>query len=270
MVSADGIQRGSFCFDDHAAVWVRTILDTALRPRRGGPRFVDPTEKAAAETLVADPRTNDQLAYDLLIDVLRAGALADAKTVFGTKQAGIRILITQDTRNTAAEGRPAVGLVEEDLTTLPGWLVAQHECDTGTMEWSVDRDGNPLYLGREARLLIDTETRPRRPRRRMPVDRMRPARVVLRNPPHRPLRARRPHRRGPRDQPVSVPPHEPPPRRLADHPTRPRRLRPAPTRRREPDHPETPARPPIRLGRHRPTPTTIPTRRMTRPSDSAR
>lgn len=154
---ADGIQRGSFCFDDHAAVWVRTILDTALRPRRGGPRFVDPTEKAAAETLVADPRTNDQLAYDLLIDVLRAGALADAKTVFGTKQAGIRILITQDTRNTAAEGRPAVGLVEEDLTTLPGWLVAQHECDTGTMEWSVDRDGNPLYLGREARLYSSTQ-----------------------------------------------------------------------------------------------------------------
>ena len=148
----DGIQRGSFCFDDHAAAWVRTILDTAMRPRRGGPRFVDPTEKAAAEDLAADPRSNDQLAYDLMIDVLRAGALADAKTVFGTKQAGIRVVITADANTKAAEGRAAVGLVEDDLTVLPGWLVSQQECDTGTVEFTMDRDGNPLYLGREHRL----------------------------------------------------------------------------------------------------------------------
>lgn len=84
---ADGIHWGTFSFDDHAAAWVRTIIDSALRPRRGGPRFVDPTEKARADELVADPRTNEQLAYD-----------------------------------------------------------------TGIVELRIDRDGNPLHLGREARL----------------------------------------------------------------------------------------------------------------------
>ena len=76
-------------FDDLGGTWLQTILDSALRPRRGGPRFVDPTEKARAEDLVTDPRTNDQLAYDLLLDVMRAGALADPAMVFGTKQAGV-------------------------------------------------------------------------------------------------------------------------------------------------------------------------------------
>ncbi|KHK94528.1 hypothetical protein LK09_20395, partial [Microbacterium mangrovi] len=55
----DGIRHGSFTFDDYGAAWVTSVLDAALRPRRGGPRFVDPSEKAAAAALVADPRTNE-------------------------------------------------------------------------------------------------------------------------------------------------------------------------------------------------------------------
>ena len=149
---ADGIHRGTFSFDDHAAAWVRTIIDSALRPRRGGPRFVDPTEKARADELVADPRTNEQLAYDLLIGVLRTGALADAKAVFGTRQAGVRVVISAAARAAVADGRPGVGVLEEDQATLPAWLIEQHACDTGIVELRIDRDGNPLHLGREARL----------------------------------------------------------------------------------------------------------------------
>ncbi|GAA3656114.1 hypothetical protein [Microbacterium marinilacus] len=70
---ADGIHHAKLRFDDHGAAWVRSMLDSALRPRRGGPRFVDPEEAATAGDLIADPRSNDQLAYDLIIDVLRAG-----------------------------------------------------------------------------------------------------------------------------------------------------------------------------------------------------
>ncbi|MFT4136663.1 DUF222 domain-containing protein [Microbacterium sp.] len=145
---ADGIHRGSFSFDDLGAAWVRTIIDTALRPRRGGPRFVDADEKARAEELVADPRTNDQLAYDLMMDVLRSGALADAEAVFGTKQAGVRMVTVIDT---ASPGADAAHL-EDTGDVVPAWAAAQHTCDTATTEITVDRDGNPLYLGREARL----------------------------------------------------------------------------------------------------------------------
>ena len=53
---ADGVRHGAIVFDDLGGTWLQTILDSTLRPRRGGPRFVDPTEKARAEDLVADPR----------------------------------------------------------------------------------------------------------------------------------------------------------------------------------------------------------------------
>jgi hypothetical protein len=149
---ADGIRHGSLVFEDFGGAWAQSILDAALRPRRGGPRFADSDEKAHADELAADPRTNDQLAYDLILDVLRAGTLADTATVFGTRQPGVRVLITQAALDTAARGTAAVGLVEDDQTALPAWLIAQRVCDTGTAPVVHDQHGNPLDLGREARL----------------------------------------------------------------------------------------------------------------------
>lgn len=148
----DGIRHGSFTFEDEGGAWIESIIDTALRPRRGGPRFVDPDEKARAEQLATDPRTNDQLAYDLMLDVLRAGALADAETFFGSRQAGLRIVATAGALDGAIAGRAAVAVLEDTDATLPGWLVARQACDTGTVACTLDERGNPLDLGREARL----------------------------------------------------------------------------------------------------------------------
>jgi hypothetical protein len=151
---ADGLRRGSIVFDDMGGAWTQTVIDSALRPRRGGPRFVDPDERARAEDLIADPRSNDQLAYDLLVDVLRAGALADAASVFGARQAGVRVLIPGAALDALATGtgEGAVGMLEEDRSPLPAWLVAQQICDTAMVRCTLDPAGNPLDLGREARL----------------------------------------------------------------------------------------------------------------------
>ncbi len=157
----DGTRRGSFAFDDEGGAWIDAIIATALRPRRGGPRFVDSDEKARAEELANDPRTNEQLAYDLVIDVLRAGALADAESVFGTRQAGIRVVVTDGAHADALAGRPAVALLEDADVTLPGWLAATRCCDSGTITVIHDAHGNPLDLGREARL-YSAKQRPRR------------------------------------------------------------------------------------------------------------
>ena len=148
----DGIRHGSFQFDDEGDAWIDAIIATALRPRRGGPRFVDPAEKSRADELIADPRTNDQLAYDLLLDMLRAGALAEAPTVFGTRQAGVRIVATATAHREAVADRPAVAILEDTGTALPGWLAARHTCDAGTITVIHDEQGHPLDLGREARL----------------------------------------------------------------------------------------------------------------------
>jgi hypothetical protein len=86
-----------------------------MRPRRGGPRFVDPEEKAAAAELTADPRRNDQLVYDLFLDLVRAGVLADAKAVLGARQPGLRLVQPVDVDGTAG----AVVMTEDGLTALP-------------------------------------------------------------------------------------------------------------------------------------------------------
>ncbi|MHA3724815.1 HNH endonuclease signature motif containing protein [Leucobacter sp. HY1910] len=78
--------------DDDAGAWIQTIFASALRPRRGGPRFIDPAEQAAGEELAQDERTHHQISHDLLIDLLQSGAVADQQTVFGTRQVGVRVV----------------------------------------------------------------------------------------------------------------------------------------------------------------------------------
>lgn len=147
-IDADGNRRGSILFDDDGGLLVQTVYDSGLRPRRGGPRFVDSAERERAARLTDDERTNDQLAYDLFLDVLRAGAFADAESVFGTRQAGVRLVQVLDDAGKLAP----TGHAEHGLTTVPSAAVEQHICDSGFVPVTVDSSGNSLDVGREHRL----------------------------------------------------------------------------------------------------------------------
>ncbi|WP_194410822.1 HNH endonuclease signature motif containing protein [Microbacterium cremeum] len=153
-VDADGQHRASIALDDEMGLWVQAMLDAALRPRRGGPRFVTEQERQQADELIADPRTNDQLAYDLFADVLRAGALADAAEVFGARQPGVRMVVIKDAGGPRdAFGRlVATGHAEDGGAPLPCSVVDRNSCANGSLDVIVDAYGNPLDLGREARL----------------------------------------------------------------------------------------------------------------------
>lgn len=144
----DGMRRATMVLDDEGGAFLHSLIDAAMRPRRGGPRFVDADEKARAAELAEDPRTNEQLTYDLVLDVLRAGALADPGAVFGTRQAGVRLVQVVD-----ATGQQApVAHTEDGLIALPAAAAAQRVCDSGTVQVTVDGCGNPLDAGREQRL----------------------------------------------------------------------------------------------------------------------
>ena len=149
----DGQKRASIAFDDEGELFIETLFAAGLRPRRGGPRFVDADEKEQAADLAADPRTNDQLAYDLFLDVMRAGALADAESVFGTRQAGVRLVQVVD-----ADGNTApVAHSEDHLASMPGTVAEQHICDSGFVPVTVDSGGNPLNMGRDQRLFTSKQ-----------------------------------------------------------------------------------------------------------------
>lgn len=158
-IDSDGVSHGHFVFDDEMAAWVRSITDSALRPRRGGPRFVADDERARAAALTDDPRTNDQLAYDLMVDVLRAGALASHEDVFGARQPGVRLVTVKDqTRLRDPFGRLlAVGNVEDGGAAVPGSVIDRALCETGAIEVTVDSCGNPLDVGREQRLFTSRQ-----------------------------------------------------------------------------------------------------------------
>jgi hypothetical protein len=148
---ADGVGNAHAKFDDEGFAFVQSVFDAALRPRRGGPRFVDADERARAEELQGDPRTNEQLQFDLFLDVFRAGVLADAKTVLGTRQAGVRVVVTANDLADGMNGVPATAHTEDDVAGIPAWLAAQRVCDSGTRTIWVDGGGEPLRLGREER-----------------------------------------------------------------------------------------------------------------------
>ena len=165
----DGLTHGRFIFDDESAEWVRSIIDTALRPRRGGPRFISAAEQAQADELTHDTRSNEQLAHDLLIDVLRAGSVADAETVFGARLAGIKLVQVVNRDEYLAEQRAAraarsrrgpafrhasarVTTFQETGTVIPQSIGEKQRCNTGIQAVVTDESGNPLDMGREQRL----------------------------------------------------------------------------------------------------------------------
>lgn len=151
-VDDEGQHRARVVFDDEMALWVRSVLDAALRPRRGGPRFVAEGERRSAEELTLDPRTNKQLEYDLMMDVLRAGSLAEAKDVFGARQPGVRmVVIKHQVGQRDAFGRLlALGHAEDGGDALPGSVIDRALCMTGSIDVSLDGNGNPLDLGRSS------------------------------------------------------------------------------------------------------------------------
>ena len=153
----EGTTHGKFVFDPESAEWVRNIIDAALRPRRGGPRFVSVAEQTRAKQLLEDPRTNDQLAHDLLLDVLKVGATADAETVFGVRQAGVKLVqvVNRDEylRGHASGGATSpTARLQESGDVLPRSAVEKHRCNTGVQPVVVDAKGDPLNVGREQRL----------------------------------------------------------------------------------------------------------------------
>jgi hypothetical protein len=149
-----GQHHGHLVFDDDAAAWVQSMIDAALRPRRGGPRFVDSEAKVQADELASDGRSNEQLAYDLVFDVLRAGSLANAEDVFGARQPGVRLVVVSDgsSQRDLYDRLLATGYTEDRGVAVPGSLIDRAVCETGTVAAYVDTDGNPLELGREQRL----------------------------------------------------------------------------------------------------------------------
>lgn len=126
-------------------------MERILSPRRGGPRFTDPEEAAAAERLIADPRTNDQIAADAFVSMVRLAIDADPGTLFGKRRPAVRVIVTESSLQ-----RRGHGYLEGSNEAVSFATVERYLCDTGVLGIRLD-NAQPLELGRSKRHFSGTQ-----------------------------------------------------------------------------------------------------------------
>lgn len=143
----DGMTRLSWLLDPESAAIVSTVYDRATSPRRGGPRFVDPHEKATASRIADDDRTTEQLASDAFTELLRQSAHTDPGVLVGGDEPSVRVLVSA---GALATGTGHGALESGDTVALP--TVHRLACAGGILPVILDTTGQVLALGRTRRL----------------------------------------------------------------------------------------------------------------------
>jgi hypothetical protein len=143
----DGMTRLSGLLDPESAAIVVAAYDGATSPRRGGPRFVDPTSIDRAERLTRDARTTDQIAIDSFVELIKLGTDA-APEIVGAQPPAVRIVVTD--RDLAR--RAGRGWIEGQTSPLSISTVEREICNRGTVPIHFDSAGQIVNIGRDQRL----------------------------------------------------------------------------------------------------------------------
>ncbi|CAN5316228.1 hypothetical protein BH10ACT7_BH10ACT7_14280 [soil metagenome] len=144
----DGMTRLTALLDPESAAIIGGAIDAATSPRRGGPRFVDPDSAAAAEALLADERTTEQIALDALIELVDAALRSTHTSRLGARRPDVRVLVTQRD----LDRRCGIGYLEGQSASVSLDTVERLACDGGLIPILFDDNGQALNLGRSQRL----------------------------------------------------------------------------------------------------------------------
>ncbi|MGV8895795.1 MAG: DUF222 domain-containing protein [Rhodoglobus sp.] len=145
---SDGMTKIVGLLDPESAAVVVAAVDAATSPRRGGPRFVDPTDVLRAESIVSDPRSTEQLALDAVVEMIDVAVRSRTGNRLPERRAVVRVLVTQ--RDLAAN--TGVGFIEGQTASISISSVQRLACDGGLQPILFDDDGQSLNLGRTQRL----------------------------------------------------------------------------------------------------------------------
>ena len=146
---SDGMTRIVWLLDPESAVIVTEVFDRITSPRRGGPRFVDPTARERAENVRDDERTTEQLASDGFTELLRQSAAVDREVLLGTGAPAVRVIVAV----TDLENRTGHGVLEGAQESVSIATVERLACADGVQPLSIDlTTGKVLDLGRSQRL----------------------------------------------------------------------------------------------------------------------
>jgi hypothetical protein len=161
----DGLRRVTLVLDPESDVILTGAIEAAMSPRLGGPRFVDPQDQDRAARMVDDPRSNEQMALDVLIDLVRIGVDRDDGTILGSNKPALRVTIPFADLTRAVD---ILGHEHPETDTGVAWLEGSSEplsaatarrllCDTGALPIILGGAGEPLDLGRTRRLFTGAQ-----------------------------------------------------------------------------------------------------------------
>ncbi|WP_309711939.1 DUF222 domain-containing protein [Pseudolysinimonas sp.] len=148
----DGMTRIFGLLDPVQAALVTDAIDCVTAPRRGGPRFVDPTELARVDALEKDPRATEQIAVDALVEMIRIAGAADQGRVFGVRKPAVRVHV--DSRDLAS-GEGAATL--EGQTAAISIATAEGLACAGGSQTIVFHSDGTIDVGRTQRLFTERQ-----------------------------------------------------------------------------------------------------------------
>ena len=150
---SDGMTRVSGLLDPESAAVVVAAYDAATSPRRGGPRFVDTTEVARANEILADERTLDQLGVDAFVELIRLGTAVAPGRLLGARKPAVRLVVTErELRERRGSGR-----IEGQSEAMSIDTVERHVCESGIVPVLFTDDGQAVNVGREQRRFTDRQ-----------------------------------------------------------------------------------------------------------------
>ena len=142
----DGMGRLTWLLDPESAAVAAELYDRVTSPRRGGPRFRGELE-ADAERILADPRSTEQLASDVFLELLGHGSDADDSELLGSGAPSVRVLVTAATLASGV----GHGRLEGQPDPVSIQTVQRLGC-MGTMMPIFFDENQPLDVGRDQRL----------------------------------------------------------------------------------------------------------------------
>ena len=144
----EGMTRIHGLLDPESAAIVRGAFDRVTAPRRGGPRFIDPAEKARAKALIDDPRSTEQLLLDAFVAMVGVAVHADRGALFGRWEAGVRVHVDGE----VLRRRSGAAHIEGETAAVSVETVERMACGQGIVPVAFDDDGACVNVGREQRL----------------------------------------------------------------------------------------------------------------------
>jgi len=150
---ADGMTRVTGLLDPESAALVTDALDRVTAPRRGGVRFVDPADKARAESIQTDERTTEQLMVDAFVQMIRLAGETDAGAIFGRTAPAVRVHVSLESLQRGVGSAYAEG----QGPALSIGTVHRMVCAGGVIPILFDDDGRSMNVGRTERLFTSRQ-----------------------------------------------------------------------------------------------------------------